>query len=168
MTQGNGQPLGTLTNNPSQQPGNSGGDARPGLNGGDLRQIRNQANQLAGDVQQLRQQMQTGGADAGSLRSVDEVVRGLRDIGSDRGSANPQSLDALMSQALDRMQKVEYDLRKRIDTENQQLFLSGSDEVPTQFRKSVEDYYKALSNRKNGTQPAAAPTAPAKGKGRGK
>ena len=60
------------------QAGGSGGDARPVLGNGDMRQIRNSANQIADDVQELRRQLQPGGADPADLRSVDDVVKGLR------------------------------------------------------------------------------------------
>jgi hypothetical protein len=154
-----------LTNTPSGSPNGGGGDARP--NGqyapGDLRQIRNTANQLATDVQQLSQQMRQGGADSGSLKSVDEVVKGLRDIGNDKSNADPRGLNTLMTQALGKMQSVEYELRKKADTENQQLLLSGNEEVPSQFRDSVAHYFTALSKKTGQPAPAAAPAAtPAK------
>ena len=150
-----------MTNNPASSAMTSGGDARP--NGtyapGDLRQIRNTANQLATDVQQLRQQMQQGGADSQSLRSVDEVVKGLRDMGNEKSNPDPRALGSLMSQSLGTMQKLEYELRKKADTANQQLLLSGTEEVPAQFQKSVNDYFKALSKRTGQPAPATAPAA---------
>jgi hypothetical protein len=113
--------------------------------------------------------MRAAGADGQSVRSVDDVVKGLRDVGAERGPGNSQAIAAALDQALSKMQKVEYDLRKKVDTGNEQLFLSGSDEVPSQYRPAVESYYRALS-KKNGGQPAPAPastTTPAKPKGRG-
>ena len=56
------------------------------------------------------------------------------------------------------MKKVEYDLRKKVDQSNQQLFLAGTDEVAPQFKKPVADYFHALSNSKAGSvKPSAAP-----------
>ena len=41
---------------------------------------------------------------------------------------------------------VEFDLRKKAEgSENQTLSLSGSDEVPAEFRKQIEEYYRTIS-----------------------
>jgi hypothetical protein len=158
MTQGNGQPLGTLTGNPASQAGESGGDARPGLSGGDLRQIRSQANQLAGDLQDVGRQLRSSGADQGTVRSVDEVARALREMGGNGGPGDRRSLEQLTAQALEKLAGVEFGLRKKLDNSNQQLFLSGSEEIAPQFKKPVADYYRDLSKR---TASGAAQTAPA-------
>jgi hypothetical protein len=123
------------------------------MGNGDLRQIRNQANQLANDVQELRRQMQGGGGgEPDDLRSLDEVLNGLRSLGA---TADPQSLEQLSSQALEKLQRVEYDLRKKVDSANQQLFVQGSDEVAPQFRKPVDDYFRELSKRTGGSAAAS-------------
>jgi len=103
------------------------------------------------------------------MRSVDDVVKGLRDIGSDRGAGNSQAIASALDQALSKLQKVEYDLRKKVDSGNEQLFLSGQDEVPSQYKKAVEDYSRALSKKSGSPAPApsTAPAATAKPKGRG-
>jgi len=43
------------------------------------------------------------------------------------------------------MKRFEFGLRRRAEGGNAQPVLSGSDEVPEQFRKLVEQYYKSLS-----------------------
>jgi hypothetical protein len=134
------------------QPGGFNGDARPVLGNGDLRQLRNQANQIAGDVQELRRQMQSAGSEANDLRSLDEVLNGLRALGA---TADPQSLEQLSAQALEKLQRVEYDLRKKVDTANQELFVQGSDEIAPQFRTPVNNYFRELS-RKTGSGTAAS------------
>ena len=125
-----------MTNASASSPSSDGGDARPNgqFNPSDLRQIRNTANQLAGDVQQLRQQLQQGGADAPSLRSVDDVVKGLRDVGNEKSNADPRGLDVLMTQTLDKMKGLEFELRKKADTENQQLLLSGTGKMAAELK----------------------------------
>jgi outer membrane protein OmpA-like peptidoglycan-associated protein len=153
----------------SPQSGGSNGDARPVLGNGDMRQIRNSAGQIANDVQELRRQLQGGAMDPADLRSVDDVVNGLRSLAALGSSADPHSIEQLTAQALEKMQKVEYDIRKKVDQSNQQLFLAGSDEIAPQFKKPVDDYFHALSNSKaSGVRPnvgPSAPQAPAKGKG---
>ena len=45
------------------------------------------------------------------------------------------------------MKKLEFDLRKKLGSDNNQLSLSGSDEVPPAFRQAIEEYYKKLAQR---------------------
>lgn len=111
------------------------------MGNGDLRQLRNQAGQISNDIQELRRQMQ-GGADQTDLRALEDVLNGLRALGS---TADPRSIENLTAKALENMQRVEYNLRKKVDMANQQLFIVGSEEVAPQFRKPVQDYFRDLS-----------------------
>jgi hypothetical protein len=54
-------------------------------------------------------------------------------------------LTRLQSQVADSMKRFEYGLRRRVEGDSNQVLLSGSDEVPEQFRKLVEQYYRSLS-----------------------
>jgi outer membrane protein OmpA-like peptidoglycan-associated protein len=131
-------------------PNGSGGDARPnGMTSQDVRQFRNQASQMANDLQNLRRQLQGAGADPKNLQSIDEVVKGLRTLDNDRAYADTKGLQT-EAQALDTLKKVEYDMRRKLDTSNQQLFLSGSDEVPPKYKDLVDQYYRALSKKAGG------------------
>jgi len=58
----------------------------------------------------------------------------------------PRGLPQLLA-AVDRLKRFEFDLRKKVETDDQRLFLSGSDEVPVGFREAVEEYYRALAKK---------------------
>ena len=45
----------------------------------------------------------------------------------------------------DNIKRFEYTLRRRLDANASQVFLSGTDDVPEQYRKLVEQYYRSLS-----------------------
>ena len=60
-------------------------------------------------------------------------------------STGRRGAGALQTQVTDSMKRFEYDLRRKVDGTDAQLLLSGSDEVPEKFRKSVEQYYRSLS-----------------------
>ena len=63
---------------------------------------------------------------------------------------DPNALSQLTAAAADKIKQVELELRKKVDTANQQLFLNGHDEVPSAFQKLVEEYYKSLSKKGGG------------------
>ncbi len=111
------------------------------MNRGEVRQWANQANQLANDTQNLRRQLQQGGVNAGDLQAVDEVVKALRALGDERNyQASASNLQQLFSTAVDRFKALEFELRKRLDTTSEQLYLSGSEDVPPNFRSLIEEY----------------------------
>ncbi len=51
----------------------------------------------------------------------------------------------LQSFILEELKRFEYRLRREVDSENEELFLASSDEVPAGFRELIEEYYRALS-----------------------
>ena len=55
------------------------------------------------------------------------------------------SLQTFVSEGLKRF---EYTLRRKIGDDTDRAIVSGSDEVPAEFRKLVEEYYRSLSRGK--------------------
>jgi hypothetical protein len=128
----------------NQSASTSSGDARPG---GDVRQLANQARQLATDAQNVRRQLQQSGVPPKDLTPVDEVVKALQQLGNEKNLQNPAGLQQLYETAVDRFKTLEFEIRKRVDTSNDQLFLSGSEDVPPSFKSLIEEYYRALSKK---------------------
>jgi hypothetical protein len=86
--------------------------------------------------------------DAGmSTRDLNDIINQLRAFDSDRLFSDPKALEQLQAAALDRLKKFEFDLRKKVGSDNNELSLSGSDEVPAGFRQDVEEYYRKLAKR---------------------
>jgi hypothetical protein len=147
------------------------GDARPNgqMSAGASRQFRNTAQQLSQDAQDLRKSLQQAGANQKDLQSVDDIAKSLKAMDNDKAVADPRQLQELSAAALDKLSKLELDLRKRVDTSNDDLTLSGSEEMPTGFKDLVQEYYRTLSKKagSGGTTPAPqqAPVAPKKGGG---
>ena len=126
------------------------GDARPtgnALTGDEVRQLRREYQERLREAEDLRRVLGEAGA---STRDVNEIVNQLREFNSDRIFADPKALAALQAAALDHLKKFEFDLRKKLGSDNGQLSLSGSDEVPAAFRPAIEEYFKKLA------QPRAA------------
>jgi len=115
----------------------------------DARQFRNQQQQIVGDLQDIRKQLSAAGMNAKDLTQLDEAMRALQALNTENAYGDTKGLQA-EAKALDELKKAEFDLRKKLDTSNQQLFLNGTDEVAPGFRELVEKYYKALSKKGGG------------------
>ena len=111
--------------------------------------MRNQAGEFVRDAQALRNLLGQAGL-TDDVRAVDDLIRSLRDLERGQAYDNLTNLQELQSAALTRAQQLELNLRQRLDTGNDQLFLSGSEDVPPQFRSLIEDYYRRLSRKAGG------------------
>ncbi|PYR91973.1 MAG: hypothetical protein DMF84_15450, partial [Acidobacteria bacterium] len=121
------------------------GDSRPGgarFSGEDVRQFRGEVRQRTADAEQLRRLLKDQKIDA---KDLDDILRGLRQLDSDSAYQNPEALAKLEGAVTSNIKRFEYMLRRRLDSNANQVFLSGSDDVPEQYRKLVEQYYRALS-----------------------
>jgi hypothetical protein len=110
----------------------------------DIRQFRGQFREWASDAEALRRQLQQAGV---SPRELDEVLRDLKAFDNDRVYADPRGLEQLQAAAIDRLKKFEFSLRRKAETGNDSLSLSGSDQVPEGFRQAIEEYYRSLAKK---------------------
>ena len=120
------------------------------MNAGDARQVRDQAGDLANDAQDLRRMLQGAGGTQNDLRAVDDVLKALRSLESSKNLGDPVEMQQLTAAALDKLKKLEFDLRKRVDTTNNDMFLSGSEELPAKFKDPIAEYYRQLAKRAGG------------------
>jgi hypothetical protein len=140
---GNGDTTGRFGDN-----GGGTGDRRPGPYDGarfdpnDVRQFRGEARQFAADAQQLRRMVQGQGVDG---RALDDVLRNLRALDDDRVYQDVATLERLQSAVAEGMKRFEFNLRRQAEAKGSEVFLSGADDVPEEYRKLVEQYYKSLS-----------------------
>ena len=132
---------GRLTDN-----GGTGDRRGPWLGGqfdpGDIRQFRGEARQFATDAQQLRRMVQGQGVDP---RALDDVLRNLRALDDDRVYQDAAALERLQTAVAEGMKRFEFNLRRQAELKGSEVFLSGADDVPEEYRKLVEQYYKSLS-----------------------
>jgi hypothetical protein len=109
---------------------------------GDIRQFRSEFRQRREDAQRLRDELRREGVDVGDL---DAVVRDLEGLDSERLYDDPEEVQRLQEAILRGLKDFEFALRRGLSAELEQLFLSGSDDVPPEYRELVEEYYRALS-----------------------
>jgi hypothetical protein len=125
--------------------GGAMGDARPApgrYTGEQVRQFRGEARQRAVDAEALRRLLAQQKLDT---KEIDEILKGLRRLDDESAYANPESVARLEQTVTDNIKRFEYTLRRKLDANGNQVFLSGSDDVPEQYRKLVEQYYRSLS-----------------------
>ena len=77
----------------------------------------------------------------------DDVVKALQALGNEKNIQNPAGLQELFQTAVQRFKALEFEVRKKVDTSNEQLFLSGSEDVPPAYRKLIEEYSRALAKK---------------------
>ena len=121
------------------------GDSRPGpgrYSPEDIRQFRGELRQRTQDAEQLRRLLKDQKIDA---KDLEEILRGLRQLDDAGMYQNPEALTRLQSAVTENIKRFEYTLRRRLDANANQVFLSGNDDVPEQYRKLVEQYYRSLS-----------------------
>lgn len=130
-------------NSPTSMGGSQ--DSRAGGSGYDWRQVAGQAKQLATDAADLKRQLQQAGVAPKDLTPVDDVVKALQALG--RSSEPPKDLQDLYKSAVDKFKALDFAIRKRVDTSNEQLFLSGSEDIPDSFKTLIQEYYRQLAKK---------------------
>jgi len=106
----------------------------------DVRQLRGEVRQYTGDLQALRRDLAAENIDP---RDLDEILRALRQLDDPRVYQNVQELARLQSTIAEGLKRFEFGLRRQSEAANT-IVLSGSDEVPEEFRKLVQEYYRSL------------------------
>ncbi len=121
-------------------------DGFPGFAPGDVRQFRGEFRQRRGEAERLRQELEREGIDASELGSIIDRMRRLE---SDRPYSDPRALAELQAAIIRDLKEFEYVLRRElVGAEARELLLSGSDEVPPEYRELVEEYYKSLAEER--------------------
>ena len=129
---GNGSPYG------------GGADVRAGeMSPDEIRQFRSEVRERASEARELQRVLDEQDIDS---RQLADVVQALRSLDRERVYKNAAELARLQAQVLEGLKQLEFGLRRELEGEAvDQAFLSGSEDVPTGFRKLVEEYYRALS-----------------------
>lgn len=121
------------------------GPGAPRFTPGDVRQFRREVRERRGDLEELRGDLRSLGVDAAEL---EDIVAALRALDDERVYRDLDEIERLQAAAIQRLKEFEYALRRQVEgADEERLFLSGSDEVPPDYRELVEEYYRALSGR---------------------
>jgi hypothetical protein len=108
----------------------------------DVRQFREEARRFAAEGRQLRDALREQGIDP---RELEEILRRLRELEDSRIYKNVEELLALQSFVAEGMKRFEFGLRRKVGEGDTRAIVTGAEEVPQEFRKLVEEYYRSLS-----------------------
>ena len=150
-----------------QQPGDArnGGGGGPAINGGEgggrfrsgevpdfsadeIRQLRREFRERAGEAQALAGLLERSGVDPQELATMIEAMRALD---RDRTYDDPEEVLRLQQAVLEGMKQLEFRLRRELADDEDQILLNQDGDVPEGFRELVEEYYRALSRRPGGS-----------------
>ena len=108
----------------------------------DIRQLRGEVRQWTGEARALRGDLTAENIDPGEL---DEILGALRQLDDPRVYQNASELQRLQSLVAEGLKRFEFGLRRQADADANTIVLSGSDEVPEEFRTLVQEYYRSLA-----------------------
>ena len=108
----------------------------------DIRQFRGEARRWAQEGQALRNMLREQNVDP---KEFDEIMKRLRELDSERVYQDVKELARLQTFVAEGMKRFEYALRRKVGDETDRALVSGSEEVPAEFKALVEEYYRSLS-----------------------
>ena len=123
------------------------GSRRPGdwFSPDEIRQFRDEARRWIGEGRELRDLLRQQNLDP---RELDEILRRLRELEDTRIYRDVNELQRLQTLVTEGLKRFEYGLRRKVGDEADRALVTGADEVPQEFRKLVEEYYRSLSKAK--------------------
>ncbi len=112
----------------------------------DVRQFRGELGRRRNELAELRRDLVEEDVDVSQL---DRILRGLGTLQNRGTLGDPRGLEQLQQEIIAGLKDFEFSLRRDLaGSDQERLFLSGSDDVPEAYRKLVEEYYKALSRNR--------------------
>ena len=124
------------------------GPPRGRYNEEEARQVQRQLAQGIMDAEELRRALERNSSD---FRNLGRVVDELRNMNQrdPRALVDPEQL-AVLKQSIDLLHQVELSLSRELDrlTEKDKYFYAEDSEAPAQYKRLVEEYYKALATVK--------------------
>ena len=99
------------------------------------------------EIQDIRNQLGRGNALGDDL---DRIAGNIRDLMRDPRVGNPQEIERLAQQIIDPFRSIELELSRTLQVllAKENIRSAQEEEIPSGYKKLVEEYYKKLSNQK--------------------
>ncbi len=149
---GHGQQQGSERQGAEPTEGRPGGavDRGPGGYGGWLspeqaRQFQREFDRQVQEALRLRELLGREGID---VRELDAIIGRLRRLSDPARYSDPRSLATLEAEVVQGLKEFEYAVRRTLEAnDGWEIFIGSSEEVPAEYRKLVEEYFKVLSEQ---------------------
>jgi hypothetical protein len=137
---GGQQPGGQQPSNEARGGQTGGGGSPRGTSGQFGREMRERLN----DARELRRELQGRGMDVAEL---DRAIAGMQRMGGG-GSSDEQAARDLRAQVIEGLRAFEFQLGRALGDRGERVLVERTGEVPPQYRKYVEEYYRSLGRTK--------------------
>ena len=115
-----------------------------------IRQFSREYRERRADAEALRRELSREGVDVSQL---DRMIAQLRALESARVYNDAEELQRLQSAVVEGFKGFEFALRRAMEGDlTDRPLLGGTSDVPAEYRKMVEEYYKALARREAGSK----------------
>lgn len=133
---------------PGQQAGGAGamGGGEP-LSEEEIRQFRRELQERLGEARELRDDLRGQGQD---VRDLDGAIEALQRLQNPDVLGDLPQVEALRRTVRENLGRVEFSLRRQVRGDSQPAALTGSEAVPEEYRRLVEEYYRALARERGG------------------
>jgi hypothetical protein len=126
-------------NGPNYQPGTFSTE--------EIRQLRSEFRERVSEAEKLREELARQNLDVPDLN---EIIRRMEEFDRKQIYLNPLGLEQLEEGVVADLKQFEYWLRRELEGIGEgELYLAGSDQVPSDYRQMVEEYFRSLSRNRN-------------------
>jgi hypothetical protein len=114
----------------------------------EIRQYSREFAQRLAEARALREWLEAAGRDVPDL---EEAIDAFEALGDPRTYGDLPQVALLQEQIRESLKRVEFLLRREVEGESTgRAALSGTDDVPSGFRRMVDEYFKNLARRAGG------------------
>jgi hypothetical protein len=140
-----------------QQRGGEAGGGFPAVNRGDWQPAPGGADgqSYREGVRELSEVQRSLSGEPEIARDLDDLIRQMRRLDPSRFPGNPQMLERLRSEILPGLERLELQLRRRLDGQAGSARAGAAEAVPPGYGAAVAEYFRKLSQ--GGSTPTGAP-----------
>jgi hypothetical protein len=130
-------------------PGGAGavGGSREPLSPEEIRQFQREIQERLRDATELREELRGQGQDVSELNRAIEAMQELR---REAVLGDLPQVAVLQETIRESLGRVEFSLRREVRGDETPSALAGSEAVPEEYRRLVEEYYRALARERGG------------------
>ncbi len=88
----------------------------------------------------------------GEVGDLSAIIEAMQLLDDTRVYQDADELARLQTFVLEELKRLEYRLRREVDGDSEELFLAGSEQVPSEFRDLIDEYFKSLAEQRSSAE----------------